>query len=75
MKQTCDTCNNELNATRDPDTLNCVHCGVTTPASITKTYQALTSDTTVSKIAEHTVILLLYTTGVIMLTVLVAQAL
>ena len=42
---------------------------------LTKTYQALTSDTTVSKIAEHTIILLLYTTGVIMLTVLVAQAL
>ena len=42
---------------------------------LTKTYQELTSDTTVSKIAEHTVILLLYTTGVTMLTVLVAQAL
>ena len=42
---------------------------------LTKTYQALTSDTTVSKIAEHTVILLLYTAGVTMLTVLVAQAL
>ena len=40
-----------------------------------KTYQTLTSDTTVSKIAEHIVILLLYTTGVTMLTVVVAQAL
>ena len=42
---------------------------------LTKTYQALTSDTTASKIAEHTIILLLYTASVTMLTVLVAQAL
>ena len=38
MKQLCDTCNNELNPTRHPDTLNCVQCGVTTPASTSKAH-------------------------------------
>ena len=38
MKQICNTCGAQLNPTRDPDTLNCVHCGITTPASIPKAH-------------------------------------
>ena len=38
LKQICNTCGAQLNPTRDPDTLNCIHCGVTTPASTQKAH-------------------------------------
>ena len=41
MKQTCDTCNNELNITRELNTLNCIYCGVTKPASTQKAHVKL----------------------------------
>jgi DNA-directed RNA polymerase subunit M/transcription elongation factor TFIIS len=38
MKQICNTCGAQLNPTRDPDTLNCIYCGITTPASTSKAH-------------------------------------